>query len=229
MTVPLGSSAEIRLNLIASCAGADKTKCHFLVNKLDKLWPVYKDQLKTLSATRFQLGEVLHGLRALTSHRGSGRWGRYAASIGISSSTAKELIADYQRVSALRLPQHVHEATAEVGLDIAQRKFAPLLELHAPELRNIASKTAAITVLQQIKDGGKRKPMGKGQRHVKSSSEFIKGVIATCNQRWKEVHDPGEMLQLFESLATLYGLAPIELRAYRSVEEVPRRIFQEAA
>jgi hypothetical protein len=224
------ASAELRLKLIDSCnKDADKTQCRALLIKLDKFWPEYTDHLKTFHASRFQLGEVLHDLRDLTSRRGNGQWGKYAEAIGISSSTAKDLIADYKRLATLELPKHVHQAIAEMGLDIAKKKYAQLLELHAPVLRKSESKTEARTALQQVRDGGKRKLTAKTQGTLKSSSEFIKGVIAICNERWKMAGDKSEMLQLLESLATLYGLAPIELKAYRSVEEVPRQIFQEAA
>jgi hypothetical protein len=173
-------SDEIRLKLIDSCKDADKPQCRALLIKLDKFWPEFTDHLKTLSASRLQLGEVLHGLRTLTSHRGNGQWGKYADAIGISSSTAKDLIADYERVAALNLPKHVHQATAEMGLDIAQRRYAKVLEFRAPELRKTETKAQARTALQEVKTAGKRKPQAKLRLVADDWELEYKQLLAWC-------------------------------------------------
>jgi hypothetical protein len=186
-----------------------------LEQQLDAHWREYVEINARLGASRYAVGQTLSAIHNKLAH---GNWQKWLEEKGIPRSTADDIMRDYRRIAEDVKPSAtVLEIAAVRNLDIAQKKYSNALDEHKEELQVTTDRDKAEELLTTIET--------QSRRTTKSSkTDFMERVTRICDARWKEKADSAEMLQLLERLATLYGLAPVMLKAYRSVEEVPRKL-----
>lgn len=173
-------------------------------------------ELASINRSRDRIAEMVYELRTLTA--GEGKFTEILEALGIPRQTAYDLIKDWEwRQNDLQPTEVVDDAARALGFDLTAKKNRPALEESKSEVQVTTKSEDAEKLVATIK--------AQSTRNSKSSkTDFMTKVIGTCDARWKEKHDQSEMLQMLERVANMVDLAPIRLDAYRSVEEVPRKL-----
>jgi hypothetical protein len=137
-----------------------------------------------LKRCRHEVGRILKQIRSLLKTE-EGKFAEILRSKGIPQSTAYDLIQDYDRWSLL--PQKLKDAAVANNVDLAERKYIPVLETvtASNDIEQFDEKDIA-ELLQFIEEKAKRKtrepfklpPLDRNQRPVYRAFQSLKAALA---------------------------------------------------
>lgn len=201
------SLSEVRTSVEQHLGTAEqKREFSSLLVKIDGVWKEYPKVLRLAGSMRLELGKALVKLRNLLSHRGTGLYGQCLSTIGMSRSTAHDIVADYERVEALNLPQLVLDTAAELYIEFGAKRMAQVLSAHADALRKVKTREDALELLQTLKDSSKRRAGQKAVVNPKEHTEQQFDLLRKQNLAFFSVMDEMQKLEKLQLLIS--GILP---------------------